>query len=314
MRSSCPTVTVAIPCYKSEKTIGKVVRLSREELRGLGYATEFVLVDDCSGDGTYDEICRLARESDDVFGINLAKNSGQHAAIMCALHHVHGDIVVLMDDDMQTHPSQLRLMLEALTDDVDVVFGKYPRRKEALWRRMGSAFWRWSMRVMTSCPRHIELTSFVAMRRRVVDEMVRYDGPYPVIQGLVFRATSHVVNADVQHFDREVGTSGYTLKALIRLWSNILNFSMMPLRAATAIGSIMGIIGLISVVFLTIRKLMLPETPMGWSSTMVTLLTCSGLVILTLGIVGEYVGRVFMTANRTPQFVERTTTDQGEGA
>ena len=310
MSSSRPLVSVAIPCYKSERTIGKVVSLSRQELHTLGYATEFVLVNDCSGHETYDEICRLASESDDVIGIDLAKNSGQHAAIMCALHHVHGDIVVLMDDDMQTHPSQLQFMLEALTDDVDVVFGRYPHRQEALWRRAGSLFWRWTMRVMTNCPKDIELTSFVVMRSRVAKEMLRYDGPYPVVQGLVFRATSHVTNANVKHFDREVGTSGYTLKALIRLWSNVLNFSMMPLRFATALGSLMGVAGLVSAVYLIVRKLMRPETPIGWSSTMVTLLTCSGLVILTLGIVGEYVGRLFMTANRTPQFVERTTTSE----
>lgn len=305
MNRTTKTISVVIPCYRSELTIGKVVDQTRDELVRMGYGCQFVLVNDCSPDGTYDVLEFLASERPDVQAIDLARNFGQHAAIMCGLHHATGDVVVLMDDDMQTHPSQLEAMIAALTADVDVVFGRYPRRREALWRRFGSAFWRWTMRVMTGCPKGVELSSFVVMRGWVAREMARYSGPYPVVQGLVFRVSSRVANANVAHFERESGTSGYTLRSLVKLWSNVINFSMAPLRAATLLGTCMGATGLLAALYLLVRKLVRPDIPVGWSSTMVTLLTCAGLVILSIGVVGEYVGRVFMTANGTPQFVER---------
>lgn len=301
-------VSVIIPCYRSEATIEKVVAAARDELRRLGHSTQFVLVNDCSPDGTFQAIDRLAKASHDVVGVDLARNFGQHGAIMCGLSHATGSIVLLMDDDMQTHPSQIPAMLSALTDDRDVVFGKYPKRREAAWRRLGSSFWRWSMRVMTGCPKSVELTSFVALRGWVAREMVRYDGPYPVIQGLVFRITSRVGNADVRHFERASGTSGYTLRSLVRLWSNVVNFSLLPLRFAMVVGMGLGVTGLAAAVYLIIRRLLHPEIPMGWSSLMVTMFVCSGIILVALGMVGEYVGRIFMTSNRSPQFVERTVT------
>ena len=299
-------VSVVIPCYRSEQTIEKVVSLTRKELRDRGYSTQFVLVDDCSPDETFDAIDKLSQRGDDVLGVGLAKNFGQHGAILSGLNHAEGDIVVLMDDDMQTHPSQIGTLLAALSDRVDVVIAKYPAHKEAAWRRLGSAFWRWTMRVMTGSPKEIELTSFVVMRGWVARQLTEYKGPYPVVQGLIFRVTSRVVNAEVTHFDRESGTSGYTLKSLVRLWSNVLNFSLMPLRITTMCGVVMGASGIIGALVLVIRKLIYPDIPVGWSSIMVAMLTFAGIVLFALGMVGEYVGRIFMTSNDSPQFVERT--------
>ena len=307
------TVSVVIPCFRSEKTIEKVVRMTRQELLDHKYNCEFVLVNDASPDRTFHVLARLHETIENVTSIDLARNFGQHGAILCGLHHVSGDIVVLMDDDMQTHPSQVCILLEALEQEsVDVVFGRYPKRREAAWRQLGSMFWRWTMQVMTGCPADIELTSFIAMKGWVAREIASYAGPFPVVQGLVFRTTFHVVNADVKHYEREVGSSGYTLKALVRLWSNALNFSMMPLRLSTAIGGAMGCIGMVAAIIVVIKKLLNPDTPVGWSSLMVVLLVCSGIILIALGIVGEYIGRVFMTSNGTPQFVERIVLKEGQ--
>ena len=305
-------VSVVIPCYRSEMTIEKVVSMTRKELDSLGYDTQFVLVTDASPDKTFDVLAEMRDAADDVICIDLAKNFGQHGAILCGLNHVTGDVVILMDDDMQTHPSQVSILLDALNErGADVVFGRYPKRKEAAWRQLGSLFWRWTMRVMTGCPADIELTSFVAMRGWVARGIASYTGPFPVVQGLVFRTTFHVINADVKHYEREVGTSGYTLKALIRLWSNALNFSMMPLRLSTAVGGAMGCFGVIAAIIVIVKKILHPDTPVGWSSLMATMLFCSGAILVALGIVGEYVGRVFMTTNGTPQYVERKVLGEG---
>ncbi|OUO34603.1 glycosyltransferase family 2 protein [Olsenella sp. An290] len=307
-------VSVVIPCYYSEKTIEKVVSMTREVLVSLGYRYEFVLVNDGSTDGTFERIRSLCMSDPAVTGINFAKNFGQHSAIIAGLRHVHGDYVMLMDDDMQTHPSQCKLLLDEMEkDEHDVVFAKYPQHKEALWRRVGSEFTLWTMRVLTGRPKGIEASNFLVMKRFVCDEMVKYDGPYVYIQGLMFRATHNMVNVTVKHFDREVGTSGYTLRSLVRLWSTVLNFSMVPLRFASVAGAALGLLGLIWAVVLVVQKLLDPSIQTGWSSLMVTVILCSGIIVMFLGLIGEYLGRLTMTVSKTPQYVLKEVVED-EGA
>ena len=304
-------VSVVIPCYYSEATIAKVVRLTREELSKGGYESEFVLVNDGSTDGTFAEIEKLAAQDDSVVGINCAKNLGQHAAIMAGLRYVDGDLILLMDDDLQTHPSQCLKIVDAIVEhpECDVVFASWPEHKEALWRRLGSNFAVWSMRIMTKRPKEIYPSNFFVMRDYVCDEVVRYTGPYPYVQGLLFRATSSMMNVEVEHFEREVGTSGYTLKTLIRLWASVLGFSMLPLRASSIVGALMGACGIVAAIAVIIMRALDPTLQMGWPSLMVVILICSGLILLFLGIIGEYIGRLFMTANQAPQYVTKTIID-----
>ena len=305
-----PMISVVIPCYYSEKMIGKVVTLTREELVSNGYSYEFILVNDGSTDGTFSEIQKLAEEDPNIVGIDCAMNLGQHSAIMAGLNHTRGELIMLMDDDMQTHPSQCMKLIHALEETGDdLVFAVWEKQREAWWRRAGSAFSTWSMKAMTKRPKGIEASNFFVMRNTVRDEVVRYKVPYIYIQGLLFRATSHISNQEVKHFEREQGQSGYTLKTLIKLWSTILNFSKMPLRAASVLGSVLGIVGLISGIAVVIRKFIDPGVASGWPSTMAALLFCSGIILLSLGLIGEYLGRVFMTLNNSPQYVIRTKLD-----
>lgn len=298
-------VSVVIPCYYSKNMIGKVVRLTRDELVALGYDTQFVLVNDGSDDGTYDAICALSDESDDVVGIDLMRNFGQHNAIMAGLHQVAGDIVMVMDDDMQTHPSQCRFLLEKLSEGADVVFGKYRVHKESAFRRAGSSFAMSLIRLLADCPKGIVDSNYFVMRRIVCDEMVSYRSPSVYIQGLIFRTTNRIENVDIDHFEREEGSSGYTLKSLMKLTSTILNFSAIPLRIATVLGCVLGFLGLAGAIALLVERLIDPEMVIGWSSLMVTVLVCSGVITICIGIVGEYVGRLFQTDMGRPQFIVR---------
>ena len=165
------------------------------------------------------------------------------------------------------------------------------------------------MRVMTHRPKEIYSSNFLVMRKHVRDEVIRYEGPYVYIQGLIFRSTANIVNVDVEHFDREQGTSGYTLKTLMRLWFAILNFSMMPLRLASILGIAFGLIGFFSGVGVVIAKILNPAMAAGWPSIMAVLLFCSGIILMSLGFIGEYLGRVFMTVNKAPQYVVREKVD-----
>lgn len=303
-------VSVVIPCYYSEAIIAKVVGLTRQELAGAGYDYEFVLVNDGSTDGTFGEIEKLCAEDGNVVGVNCARNLGQHSAIMAGLRRTRGDLIMLMDDDMQTHPSQcLKLVDAAAHGDSDVVMASWPEHKEAWWRELGSRFACWSMRILTNRPKDIYSSNFLVMKRHIRDEIVRYEGPYVYIQGLLFRATANMENVEVQHFEREQGRSGYTMKSLVKLWSTILNFSMLPLRCASFLGVVMGGIGVVSAIGVAVRKLLDPTMQAGWPSLMAAILTCSGLVLLFLGIIGEYLGRLFMTVNKAPQYVLKQVVD-----
>lgn len=306
-------VSVVIPCYYSEGMIEKVVTLTRDELVAVGYDYEFILVNDGSTDGTFAAITRLVQADRNVVGIDCAKNLGQHNAIMAGLQKTHGDLIMIMDDDMQTHPSQCPKLLQAIQDgSYDVVLGKWSEQKEAWWRRAGSAFAEWSMRVMTKSPKDLFMGNFIVMRRHVRDEVVRYTGPYVYVQGLMWRATSNMANVEIEHFDREMGESGYTLKRLVQLWSVILNFSMMPLRTASVLGFVMGIVGLLAAIVVVISKLADPTMQAGWPSVMAAIAIVGGLILLGLGVVGEYLGRMFMVVNKAPQYVVRQMLDERE--
>lgn len=301
-------VSVVIPCYYSEKMISDVVDQTRSELKKAGYDYEFILVNDGSTDGTFEAIENLCANDPHVVGINCAKNSGQHNAIMAGLRQAQGDLILLMDDDMQTHPSQCVKLLDSV-DDSDVVFASWPEHKQAWWRELGSKFTVWSMRVLTNRPKDIYASNFIVLKKHVKDEIIRYQGPYVYMQGLIFRATGNIKNVEVEHFERAQGTSGYTLKTLLRLWSTVLNFSMVPLRVATLVGAVLGVIGLVAALVIFILRMNDPHMQAGWPSLMAVVLTCSGLIILFLGLIGEYLGRVFMTLNNAPQYVLKETID-----
>lgn len=302
-------VSVVIPCYRSAQTIGRVVAMTRDELRAAGFDYEFVLVNDGSPDdgATFRAIRGLCEEDPAVKGIDLIRNFGQHGAIMAGLNHTCGDLVLLMDDDMQTHPSQVPLLLDKIFEGWDVVFARYDNGiQESLFRRLGSAFAEWTSHVLTGAPKDIYASSFFVMRDYVRDQMVSYTGPYPYIEGLVFRATRRVCDVPVRHFEREVGTSGYTLRALVRLWTAILGLSVVPLRLAIAVGGAMSLAGLVFAVVIVIQKLAGIVTQDGWASLMATVLVCFGLVLLFLGLIGEYLGRLSLTVSAQPQYEVRS--------
>ncbi|OUN16900.1 hypothetical protein B5G38_03545 [Gemmiger sp. An87] len=301
------TVSVIIPCYYSEKTIAKAVHLAREELLRLGYDYEFVLVNDGSTDGTFAQIRALCAEDAKVKGVDLSRNFGQHSALLAALHYVTGDYVLSMDDDLQTHPSQFGKLLNAIHEsNYDVVYGWYPQKHHNWFRNLGSRFEGWTMRVLTGRPKGLKVSSFWVARSFVCREALSYTGPYPQMSGLLMRITKNVGNVPLEHFDRAVGQSGYNLKSLIRLWSTSTNFSVLPLRFSLLCGALFGAAGIIGAILVVIQKLMDPTVLTGWSSLMVVILLAAGVNLICLGLVGEYVGRMFMIANKQPQYVVRT--------
>lgn len=309
--------SVVIPCYKSSHTIRQVVEEASAELDRLGRTPyEFILVDDFSPDdgATVRELEALAADHDFVTAVALAHNVGQHNALICGLNYAEGDIIIFMDDDMQTHPSQLDTMISSLDDSCDVVYGYYADKKHSGFRNFGSWFTHMSVRILIGKPKDMKTSSFVVMRKYVRDNIIKYPAHYTQMQGLILRTVSatRIKSVPIKHFDRAYGESGYTLKKLLSLWSNISGFSIVPLQVSKRMGVFISICGLIGLIWLLFRKIISKTKILGWTSTMMTIIFFSGIILLTLGLVGEYVGRMFLTMGNYPQYVVRDIYTQTE--
>lgn len=299
-------ISVIIPCYNSEKTIANVVELTKKELEKLdNYEFEFILVNDYSSDNTFSAIRTLCEKYKFVKGIDLTKNFGQHNVLMTALNYATGDVILGMDDDLQTHPSQIIKLLNKLEEGYDLVYGKYPKKKESFFRILGSKFNDFTVRKLLKKPKGLTASSFWVARKLVRDEVIKCKNYNVHLQGLFLRTTKNICNVEIEHFDRKYGKSGYTLSKLVRLWASCINFSVIPLRLSLVTGFVFGGIGFFGALIIIIRKLLGMQVQLGWSSVMVALFIFFGIVLVVLGLIGEYIGRIFLCINNEPQFVIR---------
>ena len=299
-------ISIVIPFYYSEKTIKKVVEITIDEFSKTNrYDCEFVLVNDGSTDGTYEKIKELAEKYPFVQGVNLLRNFGQHNALMAALHYVRGDYVLGMDDDMQTHPSQIHKLVEKIQEGYDLVYGHYGKKKNSTLKNLSSKLNEVSSRILLGRPKEIVSSNFWIITRKVAEEVIKYDSYNPYIDGIFYRVTHNIGNVEVEHHKREVGTSNYTLKKLIRLWLAYWNYSVIPLRISSVTGGVMAMAGFVAAILTIIRKLVHPGIPVGWASTICVVTVFAGLILMSLGIIGEYLGKIILTLNHTPQFIVR---------
>ncbi|MCM1048751.1 MAG: glycosyltransferase family 2 protein [Clostridiales bacterium] len=307
-------VSFVIPCYNSSRTIDKVVEEISVTMEAMKeYEYEIVLVNDSSPDDTFGEIQRICKAKNNVCGINLARNFGQHAALLAGFHYVHGDIVVCLDDDGQTPANEVGKLLEKIEEGFDAVYARYEHKQHSAFRNFGSKVNELMARVMLGKPKELYVSSYFAVKRFIVDEMVRYTNPYPYVIGLVLRTTKKIANVDVNHREREIGTSGYTIGKLLALWFNgFTAFSIKPLRIATFIGALAACMGFIYGIYTVIRKLVDPNVVIGFSSIMAAIMFIGGMMMLMLGIIGEYIGRIYISLNNSPQYVVRECIDGRE--
>ena len=300
-------VSFIIPCYRSEKTLESVITEIRDTMQTLtAYEYDIFLINDCSPDDTFSVIRRLCSQYENITGISLAKNFGQHAALMAGLRKSDGDIVVCLDDDGQTPANEVGKLLAGIEEGSDVVYAQYESKKHSAFRNFGSWMNDMMTRVMLGKPKDLHITSYFAVKRFVVESMLAYEKSYPYVIGLVLRATKNITNVPVNHRSREIGASGYTMKKLLGLWFNgFTAFSILPLRIATVAGSTFAGMGFLYGIYTIIKRLVNPAVPMGFSAIMSAIVFFGGMLMLMLGLVGEYVGRIYISINNSPQYVIR---------
>jgi undecaprenyl-phosphate 4-deoxy-4-formamido-L-arabinose transferase len=301
--STTPQLSVLIPVYNSEDTIELLVNQLQIEL--VEYNFEIVLVNDSSKDQS-EKICiGLAATYSNIRFISLRKNAGEHNAVLCALKHCRGDYAAIIDDDLQNPPSEIiKLLNKAINGKYDVVYARYQNKKHNIFRNMASKLHNYMATHLLGKPDKLYLCSFKLISKEIIPEIASYKGPYPYLDALILKCTDNIGTELVIHKSREQGKSNYTLKKLIALYLNtVINYSTKPLRFVTTAGFIISMAAAVMAVVIIYERAVNQNIPIGWSFTAVLLLFMLGLTFSAIGLMGEYIGKILMSLNNTPQYV-----------
>lgn len=299
-------LSVVVPVYNGAATVPLLVAaLARLEVPG---GLEIVLVVDGSPDNSL-EVCRelCRRDTVALTVVDLARNFGEHNAVMAGFAHARGAYIVNMDDDLQNSAEDVvPLWRHARDNGYDVVYAQYPEKQHEAWRNLGSRLSNWCADRILDKPKGLYLSSFRCVSSFLARELTRNTGPFPYLDGLILQTTQRVGRLQVDHLPRAEGQSNYTLQRLLRLFfSMLLNFSIVPLRIASLIGFLSAALGAIGLIWVVVESLFALRNPQGWASSVFVSMLMNGLQLLVLGIIGEYLGRMFLTVNQRPQFVVR---------
>jgi undecaprenyl-phosphate 4-deoxy-4-formamido-L-arabinose transferase len=300
-------VSVVIPVYNSASILKELSKQVNAELLHIDF--ELILVNDGSVDESWSVIEQIAKEFSTVKGISLAKNFGQDNAIMAGLGLSCGNYVVIMDDDLQHSPSDIPILLEKIKNDCDVCYADFSDDlHQAWWKNIGSMLNSKQAEFFIKKPKHIYLSPFKVVNRMVVDSLLEYKGTYPYIDGLIFQTTNLVSQVQVKHFNRYSDTGNYNLRRSISVFiKHTTGFSIMSLRIASFFGLSLSILGFMLGVYYIYTYYMYGTTVEGWTSIIVLQLFIGGAILSSLGIIGEYIGRSYLSINRKPQFIVRKT-------
>src|SRR5580700_766145 len=301
-------LSIVIPVYNGADSIGELV--AALEVLNIPGGHELILINDGSPDNSL-TVCRslVERARVPITLVDLARNFGEHNAVMAGLRHARGAHVITIDDDLQNPPEEVgRLLAYAQQSSREVIYTYYDEKQHAPWRNLGSRFTNWIAGFVLDKPKGFYLSSFRCMSAFVVREISRYDGPFPYVDGLILQVTQNIDRLLVTHLPRAVGRSNYTIRRLLRLWmSMFVNFSVMPLRISTLTGFALSLLGALGGLSAIVEALFWSPPP-GWASLFAAVLLLSGVQLMILGIVGEYIGRLYLTANKKPQSVVKTVT------
>jgi polyisoprenyl-phosphate glycosyltransferase len=306
-RAPGPDLSLVIPVYRSADCLRPLTEAVAKALVPAGLTYEVILVNDGSPDQSWQVIEALCQAHPNVRGVDLRRNFGQDNAIITGLRFARGRYVVIMDDDLQHHPGDIPAMLSKLREDrADVVYADFRRKRQKLWKNLGSWLNGKVAEWVIHKPKGVYLSPYKILCGEVAEEMCKYDGPDPYIDGLLFQVTSRITQLPVEHHQRVAGSSNYTLAKSVRVWGRLaFSFSVRPLRLVTWFGFACAFLGIFFALVVIAYRLLapedFPEAAVGWASLIVTQLVIAGVQMLFFGIMGEYSGRTYLKVNNKPQ-------------
>ena len=299
-------LSVVIPVYRSAEGLPLLLERLCQNLSNSFSSWEAVLVNDGSPDHSWQVLEGLVGRYPFLVAVDLRRNCGQDNALMAGLRLSRGEVVVIMDDDLQHDPRDVPRLVARVRDGWDVCFADFETKQQAWWKNLGSAFNGWVARAVIDKPRDVYLSPFKAVSRGVVDEVIRYDGPYPYVDGLILSVTSRFARIDAIHHARAAGSSNYNLVRSVAVWLKLATgFSVRPLRLASFVGLGTSLLAILFGLFLIVRWFLVHSEVEGWTSILVVVSFLGGLQLFGIGIVGEYVGRAYLNINRKPQYTVR---------
>lgn len=303
-------ISFCIPCYRSAKTIIPVIEEIDKFMlpRSNEYSYEVVAVVDGSPDNVFDVLRNYSINKKYIKVVNFSKNFSQANARMATIRYATGDYLVCLDDDGQCPMSKVWDLLQPLFEDRDVSIADYPHKKQSAFKNFGSRLNKLMIQLLMDVPKNFKMSNFFAMKKFIAKQILEYTNPYPYLTGLIVQTTKNIAYVEMEERDRAEGTTGYTFSKLIKLWMNgFTAFSVVPLRVSSIVGVICAIIGFIFGIVTIIRKLVVQNISVGWSSTVSIMLFIGGLIMLMLGMIGEYIGRIYISINNSPQYVVKET-------
>jgi len=301
-------ISVVIPVFNSENTIeilvNDIVKVLKEK-----FTFEIILVNDCSEDTSEEKCKNLVQKYSNVYLYSLSKNVGEHNAVMAGLNQCSGEYVVTMSDDLQHSTSALIELIQFGTekkDNFDIVYTYYDRKEDGFLKNIGSKFNNLIASFLLKKPKSLYISDFRFFNRFLLEEITKYKSPFTYIDGIILGITNKIGKIKVEHIKRKKGKSGYTFIKMLQLWSNMsTSFSVLPLRLSMLMGLILSILGFILAIIFFIEKITDETVPSGFASIFVSVTIFSGAILIALGVIGEYVGRIFISLNKKPQFVIR---------
>lgn len=299
-------LSICVPVYKSENIMEKFVQVILEEINFVE-SFELILVNDGSPDGSWEKIVELKKKYSFIKGVNLIRNFSQHNAIMAGLNEATGEIIITMDDDLQHNPADIKHIYSKIKDEnFDVCYTRFTNREHEKWKQAGSKFNDMIANILIKKPKDLYLSPFRGMSKMVKDQLVKYDGPYPYVDGLILSITRNITVLDVKHNKRFEGTGNYNLRKSVSLWTKMATgFSITPLRFATYFGIVTAFFSFLLLFFYIFQKLIYNSMPDGWTSIIVLILFFGGVQLISIGLIGEYVGRTYLNINKKAQFIIR---------
>ena len=304
-------ISIVIPVYNSHECVAELSRQIADSLGSAGISYEQIMVNDCSRDSSWDEIKKEAEKNPNLLGINLRKNGGQDSAILTGLNYAGGKWVVIMDDDLQHSPYDIPKLYEEAKKGFDVVYANFEAKKQKLWKNLGSWFNGKISEIALDKPKGIYLSPFKIVSGDVVKEMVKFENLFPYIDGLIFQVTRNITQIDIEHHKRELGKSNYNLVKSIKVFLRMLfGFSTTPLNLASYTGFFSAAVGLVLAIVYAVQYFTGKADVTGWTTLVILLLILGGLILVSLGIIGKYLGQMYLTVNRQPKFIVKETTKE----